>query len=389
MSKHQPYKDINKFLITERSLDYILRPVRVRKENYPHTYISENLGEEISVTVDRAWTFANHMVLDFIGHELYEQEYKKVVEKRNTWRNEFSESLLHNAYKLTDYSAHQIPEELKQYYEKFVEYKKCSQVSAELASLLFQNEFNDDHKSRADCKISYQEAESRKNEIREELGIGLINQLESICLQINKSIKVFYVEFKLSKLIKRYDYFLEKRRKEYLLKLIKKTSDVRFTFEYPLKVPVTQEKISQQKTTLKIVTTQLEKVTVKNDNIFNCKIQNDKIMVAFNTFLGAVYAHNLLTLNTDWFEEEYLKLNNIASAIYRRFFVTRSGNKAERLDIKDLVKHFNLMTNSRYPQIINNAFEDIKNAGLIYDYKVNLNGGKFSKGYIEVAKSSN
>jgi hypothetical protein len=111
-------------------------------------------------------------------------------------------------------------------------------------------------------------------------------------------------------------------------------------------------------------------------------------MVAFNTFLGSAYAHNLLTLNTDWFEEEYLKLTGLSSGLYRRFFVTRSGNKAERLDIRDLVKHFNLMKNSRYPQIINNAFEDIKNAGLIHEYKVNLNGGKFSKGYVEVVKSS-
>jgi len=124
MSKRQPYKDINKYIISERSLNYILRPVQVRKENYPYTYYTENFDKEISVTVDRAWTFANHMVLDFIGHELFEKEYKKVVEKRNTWRNEFSESLLHNAYKLIEYSAHQIPEEYKQYYEKFVEYKK-------------------------------------------------------------------------------------------------------------------------------------------------------------------------------------------------------------------------------------------------------------------------
>ena len=309
MAKHQPYKDINKFLISERSLNYILRPVQARKENYPHTYFSENLGEEISVTVDRAWTYANHMVLDFIGHELYEQKYKKVAEKRNTWRNEFSESLLHNAYKLTEYSAHQIPEEYKQYYGKYVEYRKCSQVSAGLANLLYQNEFNNNKKARVDCEISYKNAGNRQNEIRKELGIGLINQLDPIYNRINKSITVFVVEFKLSKLIERYNYFFKKRRKEYLLNLIKRTSDVRFTFEYPLKVPVTQEKISQQKTIIKIVTTQLEKVTVTNDNIFNFKIHDDKIMVEFNTFLGAAYSHNLLTLNTDWFEEEYLKLN--------------------------------------------------------------------------------
>ena len=39
-----------------------------------------------------------------------------------------------------------------------------------------------------------------------------------------------------------------------------------------------------------------------------------------------------------------------------------------------------------YPAIIERAFEDIKNTGLILDYKVVANGGKFSKGYIEVEK---
>jgi hypothetical protein len=388
MSKHQPYKNMNKLLISERSLNYILRPVQARKNSYPYTYNIDNLDEKISVTVDRAWTWANHIVLDFIGHELYEKYYRKVVKKRNTWRNEFSESLLHDADKLVEYSAIQIPEELKKYYEKFVEYKKCSQISAELASLIFQNEFNGDHKSRADCKIRYQNANNRQNEIREDLGLGLIGELDRAYLKANRSITAYAVEIKLSKLIKRYAMFFKKRRKENLLNLINRTSDVRFTFEYPLKVPVLKEKVTQQKINKKIVTTQFENVSIKNDNIFNCDFHDNTIKVTFNTFFGAAYAHNLLTLNTDWFEEEYLKLNNMASALYRRFFVTKPGNNAQRIEIKDLVKYFGLMKNSRYPQIMDNAFEDIKTAGLIHDYKVNLNGGKFSKGYVEVVKSS-
>ncbi len=64
MSKHQPYKNNNKFLITERSFNYIMRPVQVRKENYPHTYRIKNMDEEISITVDRAWTPYNHLILD-------------------------------------------------------------------------------------------------------------------------------------------------------------------------------------------------------------------------------------------------------------------------------------------------------------------------------------
>ena len=69
-----------------------------------------------------------------------------------------------------------------------------------------------------------------------------------------------------------------------------------------------------------------------------------------------------------------------------RFFVTRSGNKFDQLPIKELVDYFSFLKNSHYPAIIERGFEDIKNAGLIRDYKVFVNGGKFSKGYIEVEK---
>jgi hypothetical protein len=58
------------------------------------------------------------------------------------------------------------------------------------------------------------------------------------------------------------------------------------------------------------------------------------------------------------------------------------------LPIKDLVQYFDFLKNSSYPQVITKAFEDIKNAGLIHNYRFVANGGKFSKGYIEVVKSS-
>ena len=105
-----------------------------------------------------------------------------------------------------------------------------------------------------------------------------------------------------------------------------------------------------------------------------------------STFLGQ--DHNILTLNTDWFEEGYLNLDGYASAIYRHFFVIKPGNKFDQLRIKDLVDYFGFLQNSHYPAVIEKAFEDIKNAGLICDYRVVVNGGKFSKGVIEVVKSS-
>jgi mRNA-degrading endonuclease HigB of HigAB toxin-antitoxin module len=192
---------------------------------------------------------------------------------------------------------------------------------------------------------------------------------------------------------------------------LRKTSAVRFTFEYPIRFPIFENKVKngEQQTEIKDVTPKTIKIEndkcfnveidgdnvrvifntfikIENDKCFNVEIDGDNVRVIFNTFFGSAYVHNVLTLNTDWFEEEFLNLDGYAAATYRRFFVTGSGNKFDQLAIKDLVDYFGFMKNSYYPAVVEKAFGDIKNAGLISDYKVVVNGGKFSKGYIEVKK---
>ena len=169
---------------------------------------------------------------------------------------------------------------------------------------------------------------------------------------------------------------------------MRKTSEVKFTFEYPVRVPLIKKtkKGDEEFETIKNV--YLKNVKVENENIFSVEFNGDSARVIFGTVLGNLFCHNLMTLNTDWFEENYLKLDGFASAIYRRFFVTRSGNKVEQLPIKDLVEYFDWSKNSRYPEIIRSAFEDIKASGLIADFKFNNNKGKFSKGYIRVENAS-
>ena len=54
MNNNQPRK---KFLISERALNYLLRPVQVRKCNYPYSYAVENLGQQVTITVDGPWTY--------------------------------------------------------------------------------------------------------------------------------------------------------------------------------------------------------------------------------------------------------------------------------------------------------------------------------------------
>ena len=382
MSKHQPYENINKFLITERSLNYILRPIQVRSQNYPYTYSVENLDETVSVTVDRAWTPYNHLMLDFIGHELHSKAYKQIGEHRDHWKNEGSQSLLMKAGQLLRYSEREkiIKDELKPLIPEYKRYEQILESCSELEKLQIRGKFNEE---KLEALKSIQQ---EKYELQRELHIYLNDLNDVRDLIFGTVIGSAEVKLKISSVLQRYNRFFTNRRKEYFKKLLRKTSAVRFTFEYPLRVPVIENKVidGAQQTIIKDVT--LRNIKIENDKCFNVEIDGDSVRVIFDTFLGRAYVHNILTLNTDWFEEGFLNLDGYASAIYRRFFVTRSGNKFDQLAIKDLVDYFGFMKNSYYPAVVEKAFGDIKNAGLIRDYKVIVNGGKFSKGYIEVEK---
>jgi len=382
MSKHQQYENTNKFLITERSLNYILRPVQVRSQNYPYTYSVENLDETVSVTVDRAWTPYNHIILDIIGNELHSKAYKHIHKHRDHWKNEGSQSLLMNAGQMLRYSEREniINEELKPLIPKYKRYEQILESCSELEKLQIQGKLNEE-KLKALKSI-----QQEKYELQGELYIYLNDLHEVRDLIFGDVIGSAEVNFKISTVLKRYNKFFKKRRKEYIKKLLQKTSAVRFTFEYPIRFPVIENKVKNGEQQIEIIDVTPRTIKIENDKCFNVEIDGNSVKVIFNTFFGHAYLHNVLTLNADWFEEGFLNLDGYAAVIYRRFFVTKPKNKFDRLAIKDLVDYFGFMKNSHYPAIIERGFEDIKNSGLIHDYKVVDNGGKFSKGYIEVEK---
>ena len=342
------------------------------------------MDETVSVTVDRAWTPYNHLILDFIGHELYTKAYKHVEKKRTSWKNNGSLGLLMEAYKLLRYSDKDkiIKDELKPLIPKYKNYMQLSMECSNLEPLYYQDKL-----SKEEIEI-YRNHNQKKYELAQDLQFFIDDLYQVEDLIFGEAIRSTSIDFNIGKVLDCYNKFFKKRRNEYIKDLLKKTSEVRFTLQYPLRVPVMGyiNRDGEKQSIVKKV--DLKKIKIENDRCFNVEINGNDVRIIFNTFLGSAYFHNILTLNTDWFEENFLELDGFASAIYRRFFVTRPGNKFDQLAIKDLVNHFGFLKNSSYPRVIKKAFEKIKNAGLIHDYKFVVNGGKFSKGYIEVDKSS-
>ena len=363
-----------KFLISERALNFLLRRVQVRKCNYPYSYVVENLGHPVTVTVDGPWTHNNHLLLDFIGHELYEAAYRKVVSNRNNWKNELSKFLMQKIDKLKEQQNADLPPELEKYEDWFVKYGHARMREQHLKD---QGIWGSELKEMGDLL----------SQLRDEIDLDLLSKFNEIYDIRTNGCVAFAAEINMRRFYERYRSFFSGRRLEYLKELIKRTAGVKFTLDYPLQHPVIETYRYNGETKSKITGRYLDTVKVENCRLFNYKIENGILQVKFNTFFSKLYAHNLMTLNTDWFDEDYLKLNGYASAIYRRFFLNRK--KVAEINLRDIVEHFEFSKNSRYPKIIKQAFAEMKKEGLIEDYKFVVNGGKFSKGYVEIKMPSN
>jgi len=313
---------------------------------------------------------------------MFERLYKNIVEKRNTWKNEFSQSLLMSMDKLFEQEDAIITDDLKPYLQKYKEYFQAKEKEKKVTELAYT--------SNVDQHNELKSIKGKIDLLSSKIGYERLQRFDDIIKKLNNGRIQYNVKIDLNKFTSRYkEFFGNKRKREYLPELIKRTSAVKLSFDYPLQHPAGKAYQHQGESKTKIIATRLENVKIENNNIFDYELENNSLLVLFNSFLGKIYCHNILTLNTDWFEESFLKLNGLASAIYRRFFVTKSNKTIEfELSIKDMFEYFEWSKNSQYPKLVEKAFEDIKSAGLIADFSLIENSGKFSKGYIKVVKSS-
>ena len=362
-----------KFLISERGLNFLLRPVQVRQCNYPYSYTVENLGQKVTITVDGPWTFANHLILDFIGHEQFELSYRKIVSKRNSWKNDLSTFLLNSIDRLKEQKYADLTPELEPYAAWFMKYCHARIKEQQL-------------KNKGEWGVEYDKITNTISQMQSEIDSDLLQEFETIYKILTNGRNFFSNQINLRYFYERYKMFFTKRRIEYVTELIKRTAGVKFTLDYPVQHPVIETYLYKGESRTKITGRYLETVKVENSRLFNFRIENGILQVKFNTFLGKLYTHNLMTLNTDWFDEDYLKLNGYASAIYRRFFSNRK--KVDEIKLRDIVEHFGFVNNCHYPEIVKQAFNEIKTEGLIEDYKFVGSSGKFSKGYVDIEMPS-
>ncbi len=117
--------------------------------------------------------------------------------------------------------------------------------------------------------------------------------------------------------------------------------------------------------------------TERNDGI----VQNRTYFIFFNTILGELFVHNLLTKGYDWVDNSLYDLPQSAQMFYRRFLLHHNYASIE-LSLDTIAANLNLQDKNRtnlMTTIEGNSLKPLQKNRLIlsYEKKVGLSGGKY------------
>jgi hypothetical protein len=170
-----------------------------------------------------------------------------------------------------------IKDELKPYIPKYKRYVHLEKLCNDWNELYNQNKLPDDKVELLKKHIL------EKEELSEELKYYLHDLNDVRDLIFGAAIRSTDIEFTIDKILDRYNKFFKKRRKEYVKGLIKRTSEVRFTFEYAIRVPAEikqVEKNGEEQSIIKKVGPKI--IKIENDKCFNVEFDGSAVRVNFN-----------------------------------------------------------------------------------------------------------
>lgn len=116
---------------------------------------------------------------------------------------------------------------------------------------------------------------------------------------------------------------------------------------------------------------------VRTDGI----VQSREYYIGFNTILGELFAHNLLSKNYDWVEPSFYTLPYSAQIFYRRFLIHNNYLRTY-LNLETIADKLNLKdknTSNLIKTIEESAIKPLIEQGLIHSYEKEegLNGLKY------------
>jgi len=172
--------------------------------------------------------------------------------------------------------------------------------------------------------------------------------------------------------------------------LLLETSRVEFKLVFPVRM-WNGKKAKEQTYNMNLFSRLFEFGYVDQDTRSDGVVQSRQYYISFNTTLGELFAHNLLSKSYDWLDNRFYSLPNNAQVFYRRF-LAHNDYKSIPLKIETIVEGLNLqdrnITNLT-GTIETNILKPLIEQGLIDSYEKDTEGLYGLKFTIKRSKKEN
>jgi len=157
--------------------------------------------------------------------------------------------------------------------------------------------------------------------------------------------------------------------------LLLDTSRVEFKLVFPVRLPdekrKANRKVKDHHYTMNLFSRLFEFGYIDRDVRNDGVVQNREYYISFNTTLGQLFAHNLLSKSYDWLENRFYNLPNNAQIFYRRFLL-HNTYKHTQYNLETIIESLNLK-DKNITNLINtietSAFKPLREQGLIDSFE--------------------
>lgn len=178
--------------------------------------------------------------------------------------------------------------------------------------------------------------------------------------------------------------------------LLQKTSRVEFRVEFPVRMLMEKGKRKSMKEkwySMNVFSRPFELGYIDSEIRKDGIVQNRVYYIIFNTILGEMFVHNLLTKNYDWIDNKLYHLPQSAQIFYRHLLLHHDLTKQE-FNLTTIVERMRFRDTNITNLIANleiNTLNPLKKYGLILDYKQTkgLNGIKYQIALPKKGKKEN
>jgi hypothetical protein len=156
-----------------------------------------------------------------------------------------------------------------------------------------------------------------------------------------------------------------------ICQLLRETSQVEFKLVFPVRLTDKKRGSEEHLYIMNYFSRVFEFAYVDKGKRKDEVVKEREYTIVFNTLLGELFAHNLLTKNYDWVDTGFYKLPHAAQVFYRRFLL-HNDFKSIPISLESIAAKMNYQdrNETNLPKTVEQSIlEPLKDFGLISDYK--------------------